>query len=162
MNHYAYTFPAGRLWIAAEGGSVTEVSWVPIVGEERETPATERAARQLEEYFAGRRTAFDVPLLMRGTDFQRRVWALLGEIPFGEVRTYGQIATLAGNPAAGRAVGMACNRNPVSIIVPCHRVVGAGGGLTGYAGGLNRKEFLLNLEGVSRRCPPRKRSGRRG
>ena len=100
----------------------------------------------MEEYFAGKRQAFDLPLAPSGTEFQRRVWAALTEIPYGETRSYGQIATAIGQPGASRAVGMANGRNPVSIVVPCHRVVGASGSLTGYAGGPERKQFLLDLE----------------
>ena len=89
---------------------------------------------------------FDLPLRMQGTPFQQKVWAALREIPYGETRSYGQIAAQVGNPKAGRAVGMANNRNPIAIIVPCHRVIGANGSLTGYAGGLNVKQELLALE----------------
>jgi methylated-DNA-[protein]-cysteine S-methyltransferase len=102
--------------------------------------------RQLEEYFAGRRTCFDVPVTLSGTDFQRRVWAALREIPYGQIVSYGQLADQLGQPTAARAVGLANGRNPISVIVPCHRVVGANGGLTGYGGGLGRKQFLLDFE----------------
>ena len=101
---------------------------------------------QLTEYFAGRRRQFDLPLHMEGTDFQRRVWAELREIPYGETISYGELARRIGQPGAARAVGLANGRNPISIIVPCHRVIGAGGGLTGYGGGLERKQLLLALE----------------
>ena len=102
--------------------------------------------RQLDEYFAGRRTSFDVPVTLRGTDFQRGVWAALREIPYGQTVSYGQLADRLGHPTASRAVGLANGKNPISIIVPCHRVVGADGGLTGYGGGLERKQFLLDFE----------------
>ena len=101
---------------------------------------------QLAEYFAGERTAFTVPLAPRGTEFQQRVWAALRTIPYGETWTYLQLAEQLGNPAAIRAVAAANGRNPIGIIVPCHRVVGSDGSLTGYAGGLERKRFLLDLE----------------
>jgi len=104
------------------------------------------AARQLAEYFAGERTEFDLELRMAGTPFQRRVWAALREIPFGETESYGELAQRIGEPGGARAVGLANGRNPVAIIVPCHRVIGAGGSLTGYGGGLPRKQFLLDLE----------------
>jgi len=104
------------------------------------------AAGQLERYFAGQLTRFDVPLELSGTEFQRRVWAALAGIPYGQTATYGQLAAGLGQPAASRAVGLANGRNPVSIIVPCHRVVGSDGSLTGYGGGLDRKRFLLDLE----------------
>ena len=106
----------------------------------------EAAVGQLEEYFSGQRTVFDVPLSLTGTDFQRAVWAGLQEIPYGATLSYAQLAARIGNPGAFRAVGLANGRNPVGIIVPCHRVVGASGGLTGYGGGLPRKQALLDLE----------------
>ncbi len=105
-----------------------------------------KAERELEEYFSGGRTSFSVPLLAEGTPFQQAVWQFLTAIPYGETATYGQIAARLGRPGAARAVGMACNRNPIAIIIPCHRVVGADGGLTGYAGGLDVKARLLLLE----------------
>ncbi len=143
--------------IAADDDAVTEISWVPadladasIELPQTTTPLISRAARQLEEYFAGIRTDFDLPLRASGTPFQQRVWDALLTIPYGETRTYGDIARICGYPNASRAVGGACNRNPVSIIVPCHRVVGANG-LTGYAGGLDKKRFLLELEAAASR-----------
>jgi methylated-DNA-[protein]-cysteine S-methyltransferase len=104
------------------------------------------AARQLGEYFAGTRCEFDLELAPRGSAFETAVWALLTKIPYGETRTYGQLAAALGDPGAAQAVGHANGWNPISIIVPCHRVVGTSGGLTGYAGGLARKRFLLSLE----------------
>lgn len=106
----------------------------------------EEAQRQLAEYMNGKRKVFDLPLSMEGTAFQKKVWEELRRIPYGETRTYGQIAVLVGNPKGSRAVGMANHHNPISIVVPCHRVIGANGKLTGYAGGLDRKEGLLKLE----------------
>ena len=107
---------------------------------------TRQAARELGEYFASERREFTVPLDMRGTGFQKRAWEALVAIPYGETRSYGQQAAMLGNPQASRAVGLANGSNPVSIIVPCHRVVGANGKLTGYGGGLHRKQALLDLE----------------
>lgn len=104
------------------------------------------AAEQLGEYFAGARRRFDLPLDMPGTPFQQRVWQALSEIPFGETSSYGQLAARIGKPGAARAVGLANNRNPISLIVPCHRVIGADGSLTGYGGGLDRKRWLLAHE----------------
>jgi methylated-DNA-[protein]-cysteine S-methyltransferase len=101
---------------------------------------------QLTAYFAGERTAFDLPLRLEGTAFQRRVWAALREVPYGETWSYGQLAAHIGSPGASRAVGLANGRNPIAIVVPCHRVVGADGKLTGYGGGLERKRQLLDLE----------------
>ena len=112
--------------------------------------ATARA--QLQEYFAGERTDFDLPLQMRGNEFQERVWAALREIPYGETTSYGAVARTIGHPDGARAVGLANGSNPIAVIVPCHRVIGADGRLTGYGGGLERKLLLLDLEaGVSAR-----------
>ena len=112
----------------------------------RDPGALEAAAAQLDEYFAGRRTAFDLPLHLDGTPFQRRVWAALREIPYGTTVTYTELARAVGRPDIVRAVGAAVGRTPVPIVVPCHRVVGADGSLTGYGGGLQRKRALLDLE----------------
>jgi methylated-DNA-[protein]-cysteine S-methyltransferase len=108
--------------------------------------AFSEAVRQLEEFFAGKRTAFELPLAPAGTDFQRRVWDVLRQIPFGETVSYGEVAKRAGYPGSARAVGAAVGRNPVAIVVPCHRVIGSDGSLTGYAGGLDRKVSLLDHE----------------
>ena len=112
----------------------------------QEVPLLQAVAEQLTAYFRGELTEFDLPVAAAGTPFQQRVWAALTDIPYGETRSYGQIATEVGNPAASRAVGAANGRNPVSIVVPCHRVVGSTGRLTGYAGGLTTKEQLLAHE----------------
>jgi methylated-DNA-[protein]-cysteine S-methyltransferase len=106
------------------------------------------ATAQLDEYFAGRRTAFDLRIAPAGTPFELRVWDELRRIPYGETTTYGELAQRLGHPGAARAVGRANGRNPISIVVPCHRVIGASGALTGYAGGLERKRALLTLEGA--------------
>ena len=111
-----------------------------------ETPLLQETEEQLNEYFAGARREFDLPLAPKGTAFQKAVWAEMSKIPYGEVRTYGQLAAALGKPKAARAVGGACHRNPIAIIQPCHRVVGANGSLTGYAYGLEVKEYLLELE----------------
>ena len=109
---------------------------------------------QLAQYFAGGRWAFDLPLVLDGTAFQRRVWAALQDIPYGTTISYGQLATGIGQPTASRAVGLANGRNPIAVIVPCHRVIGADGSLTGYGGGLERKRLLLGLEGAVERVRP--------
>lgn len=111
-----------------------------------ETPLFQEAEEQLTEYFAGFRREFDLPLAPKGTPFQKAVWAQLARIPYGETRTYGQLAAALGKPHAARTVGSACRCNPLAIVLPCHRVVGADGSLTGYAGGLDAKEYLLELE----------------
>lgn len=116
---------------------------------EHVTEGFEETERQLGEYFTGDRTRFELPLRPRGNEFQLRVWDALREIPYGETRTYGDLARELGCPGAAQAVGSANGRNPLSVIVPCHRVVGAGGALTGYAGGLERKRSLLDLERAS-------------
>ncbi|MEO3822992.1 methylated-DNA--[protein]-cysteine S-methyltransferase [Actinomadura sp. B10D3] len=107
-------------------------------------------AEQLAAYFAGELTAFDTPLRLHGTPFQQRVWDALQEIPYGETTTYGELAVEIGSPSASRAVGLANGRNPVGVIVPCHRVVGSTGSLTGYGGGLDRKRYLLDFERKNR------------
>ena len=117
-----------------------------VVGRKMETPLIREAAEQLRGYFEGRRMMFELPLAPVGTSFQRRVWEALRRIPYGSCRTYGEVAREVGVAGAARAVGLACNRNPWIIIVPCHRVVGAGGKLTGYAHGLECKQALLELE----------------
>ena len=109
-------------------------------------PVLDRAVTQLAEYFRGERTDFDLPLAPAGTPFQLAVWQALRDIPYGETINYGELATRVGNVRASRAVGLANGRNPISIVVPCHRVIGANGSLTGYGGGLDRKRLLLDLE----------------
>ncbi|HEY4245077.1 MAG TPA: methylated-DNA--[protein]-cysteine S-methyltransferase [Kofleriaceae bacterium] len=112
----------------------------------RETKLLARAATQMAEYFAGKRTEFDLPMSPRGTDFQRRVWAQLAKIPFGVTWSYGEVAARIGRPAASRAVGAANGQNPLAILLPCHRVIGSNGSLTGYGGGLPLKKWLLAHE----------------
>jgi methylated-DNA-[protein]-cysteine S-methyltransferase len=148
--------PVGGLRLVAGHKGLAGVLWarddprrvrLAPVAENASHPVLRDAERQLEEYFAGRRTAFDLDLDFVGTDFQRRVWAALVEIPFGETVTYGEVARRIGSPDAVRAVGSAANRNPIAIVAPCHRVVGASGRLTGFAGGLDVKAKLLAVEG---------------
>jgi methylated-DNA-[protein]-cysteine S-methyltransferase len=117
---------------------------VPNVDQQH--PILVEAERQLSDYFAGKRTQFELPLEPRGTEFQKKVWRHLRRIPFGKTRSYGDIARTVGSPRASRAVGAACGKNPLSIVVPCHRVVGANGALTGFGGGLETKAELLALE----------------
>lgn len=146
---YIYEFSIGRLRIMEEDGAITriELAEQESGGSNRwETPLIKSAAAQLWEYFSGKRRQFDLPLDPRGTPFQKKVWTALCSIPYGETRTYGQIAEKTGNPKASRAVGMANHNNPIMIVIPCHRVIGANGSLTGYAGGLSVKQRLLELE----------------
>ena len=142
--------PIGKILIAEEDGAITLVGFLteepPPEASDPPSPLLREAARQLLEYFNGDRRVFDLPLCMRGTPFQLAIWNALCGIPYGETRTYADIAAAVGNPKACRAVGMANNRNPISIIIPCHRVIGKDGSLTGYGGGLGRKEYLLSLE----------------
>ena len=141
------SLPIGDVYICSDGSAVTEVGF-GFRDAPRGCPVTERCARELAEYCAGVRRDFDVPLSPVGTAFQMKIWARLREIPYGQTATYGALAAKAGNPGAARAVGMACNRNPIAIFIPCHRVVGSNGSLTGYAGGLDFKQRLLELEGA--------------
>lgn len=154
--------PVGQLTMVASDAGLVAVLWpeervgrVPLAGVSAADghSVLDAAAKQLTEYFAGRRRAFALPLDPRGTRFQRAVWAALGEIPYGETRSYGDIARAIGRTTAVRAVGAANGRNPLSIIVPCHRVVGQGGALTGFAGGLAAKRYLLDLEKAAPSIP---------
>lgn len=144
--------PVGPLTLVSDGAALVGCGFANSSSAEAraaelgEDAVLRRAARQLEAYFAGKRTTFDVPLAPRGTEFQRSVWAQLSRIPFGETRTYGDLARQLGNPNAMRAVGAANGANPIAIIVPCHRVIGADGSLTGFGGGVERKRYLLELE----------------
>ena len=145
--------PVGQLRLVAAddalvGVYMEEHAREPAIaaGDGRGHPVLAAARDQLTAWFEGGRTRFDLPLHPLGTPFQLAVWRALAEIPFGETRTYGQIARRLGRPSASRAVGAANGRNPISIIVPCHRVIGAGGALTGYAGGVGRKQWLLEHE----------------
>ena len=142
-----YPFPDGVLKIGCADGAVTSVSRVAARDIDGAPSAlADQAHGEIMEYLAGRRRVFGFPIRAEGTAFQQRVWNALREIPYGETRTYGQIAEMIGSPKAARAVGMANNRNPVWIAIPCHRVVGADGSLVGYAGGLEMKKALLALE----------------
>lgn len=140
--------PIGALTLVEENGALVELRF-GINTEDAicaQTPVLMQAAQQLEEYFCAKRRTFTVPLAPKGTPFQLRCWQALCDIPYGQTRTYAQQAQAVGNPKACRAVGMANHRNPLSIFIPCHRVVGKNGSLTGYGGGLPIKEALLNLE----------------
>ena len=139
----------GTLTIICDEEAITGLEFLvkePLEGIKKRTPLLERAVLQLEEYMDGKRRSFDLPLKPEGTEFQKKVWNALLDIPYGETRSYKDIAVAIGNPKACRAVGMANNRNPISIIIPCHRVIGANGSLVGYGGGLPIKIELLNLE----------------
>lgn len=142
--------PTGEWIIQASSIGLRYVGFFPKTRyEQGENRHTEMAKKQLTEYFAGKRQRFDVVLDVDGTHFQKQVWQVLAQVPFGETHSYGWIAERLGNKNAVRAVGAANGKNPISIIVPCHRIIGANGKLTGYAGGLEAKEWLLQHEGVS-------------
>ncbi|WP_207929212.1 methylated-DNA--[protein]-cysteine S-methyltransferase [Actinomadura sp. 6K520] len=155
-THVVVDSPVGPLTLMAQDGALralymevqrhrppAETFGVP--GDLHDEPFA-TVAEQLTAYFAGELTKFDLPLTLNGTPFQKRVWALLQEIPYGETVTYGELAAELGKPSASRAVGLANGRNPIGVIVPCHRVIGSTGGLTGYGGGLDRKRYLLDFE----------------
>ncbi|WP_406049349.1 methylated-DNA--[protein]-cysteine S-methyltransferase [Kribbella sp. NBC_00889] len=157
MNRHAIVSTRiGDLTLVASDNALAGVyfphHWVKptpeTLGEQVEAtdPLLSEAARQLDEFLAGERTSFEVPTVLRGDEFQRRVWSILEEIPYGATSSYGEIAERLGDRTLARQVGKAVGQNPLSIVVPCHRVVGKNGSLTGYAGGLKRKQFLLDLE----------------
>jgi methylated-DNA-[protein]-cysteine S-methyltransferase len=158
MNYSYYDSPIGPLLVAGDEQAVTQISF-PKDGravrpeahwtESAKGPVGE-AIRQLREYFAGRRREFDLPLAPKGTEFQKSVWRRLQEIPYGESISYGELAKRAGNPKASRAVGAANGKNPLPIVVPCHRVIGANGKLVGFGGGLPTKQALLEIEANAR------------
>jgi methylated-DNA-[protein]-cysteine S-methyltransferase len=157
MNHALLPSPLGPIALTFDGGTLTGLYFdgqkhqplLTTLGPRHdEDPVVRRMAALLERYFKGDQVELDVPLAMHGTPFQQKVWAALQTIGRGRTSTYGDIARQIGSPAAVRAVGAAVGRNPVSIFVPCHRVIGRDGSLTGYAGGLERKQHLLALEGV--------------
>ena len=151
-NIYFYVTPIGKMGIVETDGAITELYFsdgsLPEGTALCETALLKKAADQLHAYFAGTRKWFDLPLAPQGTAFQQAVWQALQSIPYGETRSYKEIAEQIERPKAYRAVGMANHRNPIAIVVPCHRVVGTNGQLVGYAGGLSAKEYLLQLERV--------------
>jgi methylated-DNA-[protein]-cysteine S-methyltransferase len=154
MNLFStHESPVGELTLVGDGHALTGLYMTdhrhrpPLpAGARRDDGPFAEARRQLGEYFAGERTRFELPLRMEGSPFLREVWRALLEIPFGETLSYGELARRIGRPGASRAVGLANGRNPISIVVPCHRVIGSSGALTGYGGGMERKRFLLDLE----------------
>lgn len=146
--YYSYQFGICEIWICEEDKFITRVSFrEPDAGYEcKETRLIKEAARQIDEYLYGGRMSFNLPINPQGTAFQKSVWNALMHVHYGETRTYKQIAEDIGNPKSCRAVGLANNRNPIAIIIPCHRIIGSNGKLVGYAGGLSVKEKLLDLE----------------
>jgi O-6-methylguanine DNA methyltransferase len=149
MNAYYYETKIGKISIIENGSAITHINFhgeIPKGTNIIETQLIKQAAKELQEYFDGKRKIFNVPLEPKGTEFQQKVWNALKEIPYGETCSYKKIAEKIGNIKASRAVGMANNKNPIPIIIPCHRVIGANGKLVGYAGGLGVKEILLEIE----------------
>ena len=146
--YYPYQTPFGEIWIVEENNFIVKIKYkIDFCGmEKKETALMQQTNQQLTEYFAGKRKKFDIPIKLIGTKFQMQVWEALQTIPYGEIWSYKRLAETVGSPKGYRAVGMANNRNPISIIVPCHRVVGINGALVGYAGGINKKKYLLDLE----------------
>ena len=146
--YYSYQTPVGELWIVEEQKFIVTVEFVLAVGgmEKKETELIKKTYQQLTEYFDGKRKTFDIPIKLTGTPFQQRVWEALKTIPYGEIWSYKRLAETVGCPKGYRAVGMANNRNPISIIIPCHRVAGSNGTLVGYAGGIEKKKWLLDRE----------------
>jgi methylated-DNA-[protein]-cysteine S-methyltransferase len=149
-NVFYYDTKIGKIGIAEQEGSITDIFFgneqLPAEPIEKETPIIKEAAKQLEEYFSGIRKDFDLPLSPKGTEFQLATWKALTTIPYGETRSYKQMAEQIGNTKACRAIGLANNRNPIAIVIPCHRVIGSKGTLVGYGGGLELKKYLLELE----------------
>lgn len=148
FTFFIYRTPLGRVSIESDGKAVTRFAFGPVRlrGNEKATALTNKASSEVLEYLAGRRTAFDVPVDAQGTSFQRTVWQAIAGIPYGQTRTYAQIAQAVGKPKGLQAVGQACGHNPVPLFIPCHRVVGSNGSLGGYAFGPHVKKFLLDLE----------------
>ncbi|HET8816417.1 MAG TPA: methylated-DNA--[protein]-cysteine S-methyltransferase [Pseudidiomarina sp.] len=139
--------PLGLVYVGSNGDAVTEVYFTDTpTASASSCTVVQQALQQLKEYFAGQRKHFNLPLHARGTAFQQSVWQQLQEIPYGQLASYKDVAHAIDNPKGVRAVGMANNRNPISIVIPCHRVVGTNGSLTGYGGGLDKKEWLIALE----------------
>jgi len=152
VDKHFYESPLGTLEICANEEGLLSISfWDDVQNKDMESSDNEHiisCISQLDEYFTGVRHEFDIPLIFKGTEFQNKVWRELLNIPFGEIRSYQQIATAIGNPKSVRAVGAANGKNPITIIVPCHRVIGADGNLIGYGGGLWRKKWLLDHEKI--------------
>ncbi|AQS52587.1 Methylated-DNA--protein-cysteine methyltransferase, constitutive [Jeotgalibaca dankookensis] len=153
MNYLIYQSPIGAYLIGADDTNILAIDRIDETETiiQKETPLLRVAKQQLSEYFAGQRTVFDLPIKTAGTAFQQQVWQALKAIPYGETRSYKEIATAIDNPKAVRAVGGANNKNPISIVIPCHRVIGSSGQLVGYGGGLDAKVFLLALESQNKK-----------
>lgn len=145
-NIFEYESPMGRLYIGEERGFLTDISFEKIVGERRKTDVISKTIQELDEYFNNGRTEFNIPIKLSGTDFQNKVYECICETRYGSTTSYGEVARAIGSPRAYRAVGNALNKNPILIVVPCHRVVKSSGEVGGFREGLNNKNFLLELE----------------
>ena len=148
MYQYSYQTKIGEITIVENDGYITNVAYHKLNYEDKETTLIRKTYLELQEYLSGKRKIFDIPLKVNSTPFQMQVWHALQSIPYGQIMTYKDIANLIGNKKASRAVGMANNKNPIIIIIPCHRVIGANKNLTGYSGGLEIKKKLLEIEGI--------------
>lgn len=163
MYFATLNIPVGPLYLFADDHALYRISFLADINRDKppapvpaskDHPLLNRAKAQLAEYFSGSRQQFDLPLSPQGTAFQQAVWGYMEEIPYGETRSYGEIADALGNANKARAVGGAANKNPLPIVIPCHRVLGSSGNLTGFAGGLEIKRFLIDLEDTTRITPP--------
>ena len=157
MNYWLVESPCGTLLIVSDGHGLKQLSFIDVAAFQpdagwckKQDPILKQTQTQLQEWFAGERELFDLPLAPEGTEFQKKVWNQLQKIPFGETRTYGELAKSIHKPTASRAVGAANGKNPIALIIPCHRVIGANGTLTGYAYGVELKKQLLTLENSDR------------
>lgn len=148
MFQYTYNTIVGKIFIAEENNAITHISFTPVNGIKSETSLIKQAKNELDEYFKGKRKTFDLPLAPKGTEFQLKVWEALKNIRYGNTASYKDIAIAVGNEKACRAVGMANNKNPICIVIPCHRVIGSNDSLVGYSGGLDIKEKLLKIENI--------------
>ncbi|MDR2009714.1 MAG: methylated-DNA--[protein]-cysteine S-methyltransferase [Bacteroidales bacterium] len=147
--YYKYNITTNDIFIIEKDNFITHLlyrGFVPTGKTEKETPLIKETFSQLSEYFEGKRKIFEIPIKPEGTEFQKKVWEQLLKVPYGKTKTYKELAESVDSPKACRAVGLANNKNPISIIIPCHRIIGSNGKLVGYAGGLDTKKFLLNLE----------------
>ncbi|GKU24637.1 methylated-DNA--protein-cysteine methyltransferase [Clostridium folliculivorans] len=156
MNSCYFNSKIGDLVIEDNGVAITKICFAKenreVIKEDVQSPLFKRAVAQLQDYFNGKIFSFDLPLAPKGTDFQKQVWKALSEIPYGKTKSYGDIAKIIKNEKAARAIGMANNKNPIMIIIPCHRVIGSNGSLVGYAGGIDVKRRLLDLESEYAKC----------
>lgn len=149
MYKFSYETIIGKIYIAEENNKITNISYINILAEEKQTQLIKKTYDELCQYLKGERTNFDIPISPKGSQFQQKVWQTVSSIPYGETRSYKDIANLIGAPKSSRAVGMANKKNPIVIIIPCHRVIGTNNSLIGYNGGTSLKKKLLEIEKVN-------------